>query len=216
MAARDTGSTRATLIWTALAAAIAVPVAAAAASPLLAWREPVYIAAGFAGVAAMALLLVQPLLAGGYLPGLPAYRGRRLHRWTGGLLVAAVAVHVAALWITSPPDVVDALLFSSPTPFSAWGVIAMWAVFAAAIVAALRRRLRTRPWRLVHTSLALTTVIGSVVHAVLIDGTMETISKIVLCVLVVAASVKVIADLKVWSVQKKRSGASGSWRKNGT
>ena len=61
---------RATWRWAALATAVAVPIAAAAASPLLAWRDPVYIAAGFAGVVAMALLLVQPLLAGGYLPGL--------------------------------------------------------------------------------------------------------------------------------------------------
>ena len=38
---------RVTLIWAALAAAICVPIAAAAASPLLAWRGPVYILAGF-------------------------------------------------------------------------------------------------------------------------------------------------------------------------
>ena len=34
------------------------------ASPLLAWREPVYIVAGLAGVLAFALLLMQPLLIG--------------------------------------------------------------------------------------------------------------------------------------------------------
>ena len=65
-------SARAILIWTALTAAVAVPIAAAAASPLLAWRDPVYIAAGFAGIVGLALLLVQPLLIGGYLPGPPA------------------------------------------------------------------------------------------------------------------------------------------------
>ena len=48
-----------------------------------------------------------------------------------------VIVHVAGLWLTSPPDVIDVLLFRSPTPFSAWGAIAMWAVFAAALWAAL-------------------------------------------------------------------------------
>ncbi|MEX3007998.1 ferric reductase-like transmembrane domain-containing protein [Hoeflea sp. TYP-13] len=198
--------TRATLIWAALAIAVAVPVAAAASSPLLAWRDPVYIAAGLAGVIAMALLLFQPLLAGGYLPGLSAYRGRRLHRWIGSALVAAVLIHVAALWITSPPDVVDALLFRSPTPFSAWGVIAMWALFAAALAGALRRRLRVRPrtWRLIHTSLALVIVVGSVVHAVLIEGTMETVSKVVLCTLVLAATVKLMTDLKVWAIRPRR------------
>jgi predicted ferric reductase len=192
---------RAVLIWAALAAAVAVPIAVAATSPLLAWRDPVYIAAGFAGVVALGLLLVQPMLIGGYLPGPSAYRARRLHRWIGGLLVVAVVIHVGALWITSPPDVIDALLFVSPTPFSAWGVIAMWAIFAAALLAVLRRRLRLSPrtWRIGHTSLAVVIVVGSVVHGILIEGTMETISKAVLCALVLAATTKVMADLRVWA-----------------
>ena len=121
---------RATLIWVTLAIAVGVPIAAAAVSPLLAWRDPIYILAGFAGIVALGLALAQPLLIGGYLPGLPAYRGRRVHHFIGGTLVVAVVVHVAGLWFTSPPDMIDALLFSSPTPFSPWGVTAMWAIFA--------------------------------------------------------------------------------------
>lgn len=197
---------RAILIWSALAAAILVPLAAAAASPLLQWRQPVYIAAGFAGIAAMALLLVQPLLVGGYLPGLASLRGRKVHRWIGIALVVAVVIHVGGLWITSPPDVIDALLFRSPTPFSLWGVIAMWAVFAAALLAFLRQRLRLRPrtWRLAHTLLALVIVSGSVAHALLIEGTMETATKVALCVLVIAALLKTVTDLKVWSARVKR------------
>lgn len=189
------------LIWVAVAVGVVVPLAAAAASPLLAWRGPVYIAAGFAGVFALGLMLVQPLLAGGYLPGLQAYRGRRVHRWTGALLVAAVVVHVGGLWITSPPDVIDALLFASPTPFSAWGVVAMWAIFAVGLLAAFRRRLRLsqRTWRMAHTMLAVVIVVGTAVHAVLIEGTMETVSKAALCGLVLVATVKVIADLRVWA-----------------
>lgn len=194
---------RAPLIWAALATAVAVPIAAAAASPLLEWRQPIYIAAGFAGIVALGLMLVQPLLVGGYLPGLSALRGRHFHRCVGGLLAVAVAIHVAALWITSPPDVVDALLFASPTPFSAWGVIAMWAIFATALLAALRRRLRLQPrvWRIAHTSLAVVIVVGTVVHAMLIEGTMETVSKAALCALVLAATVIVMADLRVWARQ---------------
>jgi predicted ferric reductase len=197
---------RAVLIWAAIAAALAVPAAIAAASPLLAWRDPVYIAAGFAGVLAMALLLLQPLLAGGYLPGLPARRGRRLHFWVGLGLVTAVAAHVLGLWLTSPPDVVDALLFRSPTPFSAWGVVAMWAVFAAALLATLRRRLRLRPlvWRRCHTTLAAVTVVGSVVHALLIEGTMGAVSKAVLCVLVAVAAATVMADLQARTLMARR------------
>jgi hypothetical protein len=114
---------RTVLAWFALAGVIAAPVVLAARSDLLAWRDPVYIAAGFAGVIAMTLLLVQPLLAGGLLPGMSMLRSRRIHRATGALLVLAVLIHVAGLWITSPPDVIDALLFRSPTPFSAWGVV---------------------------------------------------------------------------------------------
>ena len=185
--------------------AVVVTKAAAAASPLLAWREPVYIAAGFAGVIAMSLLLVQPLLAGGHLPGLSGQRGRRVHRFVGGILVVAVVIHVAALWITSPPDVVNALVFASPTPFSAWGVIAMRAVIAAAILAALRRWLRLRPrtWRFAHTALAAVVVVGSIVHALLIEGTMETVSKAVLCGMVLLTTVKVLADLRVWAIRTR-------------
>lgn len=188
-------------MWGALATAVAVPIAAAAASPLLAWRDPVYIAAGFAGIVAMALLLVQPLLAGGYLPGLSARRGRQVHRLIGSLVVMAVVVHVAGLWITSPPDVIDALSFVSPTPFSAFGVIAMWAIFATAMLAALRWRLRLRVqmWRLGHMALAVLIVSGSIIHAMLIEGTMEVLTKTALCALVLAATLKAILDLKVFA-----------------
>ncbi len=192
---------RSIAIWVALAAALIVPLAAAAASPLLAWRDPIYIAAGFAGVIGLGLLLVQPLLMGGSLPGLSPRRSRQAHRSIGALLVTAVVFHVGALWITSPPDVVDALLFASPTPFSAWGVIAMWATFAAALLAAFRRRFRLPPriWRIGHIVLALVIVTGTAAHALLIEGTMETVSKIVLCALALAATVKLIADLRPWS-----------------
>ena len=156
----------------------------------------------FAGVVALALLLLQPLLAVGYLPGLTARRGRHVHAWVGGGLLAAVVVHVAGLWLTSPPDVIDALLFRSPTPFAAWGVIAMWAVFATALLATLRRRLRLRPtiWRACHLTLATVIVTGSVVHALLIEGTMGTLSKAALSALALAALGKVLVDRRPWTV----------------
>ena len=191
---------RITLIWAALAAAIGVPIACAAMSPQLEWRGPVYIMAGFAGIVALGLVLIQPLLIGGYLPGLGAYRGRRVHLWIGSTLVAAIVIHVAGLWITSPPDMIDALTFTSPTPFSPFGVIAMWAIFAVALLASLRRRLGLRPrtWRIVHSLLAIVIVAGSVAHAVLIEGTMETVSKVALCALVLGAATKVLGDLWLW------------------
>jgi hypothetical protein len=186
---------QATLIWAALAAAVCVPIAAAATSPLLEGRGPVYILAGFAGIVGLGLLLVQPVLAGGYLPGPSPYRGRRAHHWIGGALVLAVVIHVGGLWISSPPDMIDALLFVSPTPFSPFGVIAMWAIFAVALLAAFRRRLRLRTWRIAHMVLAAVIVVGSVVHGMLIEGAMETVSKAALCALVVGAAIIVMASL---------------------
>lgn len=190
-----------TLIWVALALAVCVPIAAAAASPLLAWRGPVYILAGFAGIVGLGVMLFQPLLIGGYVPALSGRIGRRAHLWTGGALVAAVVIHVVGLWITSPPDMIDALLLTSPTPFSPFGVIAMWAIFAVALLVALRRRLRPRTWRTAHISLAIVIVVGTAVHAILIEGAMETVSKAALCALVLAATIKVMADLRVWRKQ---------------
>jgi predicted ferric reductase len=107
-----------------------------------------------------------------------------------------VLIHVVFLWLTSPPDVIDVLLFRSPTPFSLWGVIAMWAVFLMGLMAATRKKIRLplRVWQRAHLALAVITVIGSVGHAMLIEGTMEMITKTVMCILVLAATAKVISD----------------------
>ena len=76
----------------------------------------------------------------------------------------------------------------------------MWTVFATALITAFRRRLRLRApvWRLLHMSLAVVIVMGSVVHAMLIEGTMGTVSKAVLCLSVVAALTKAIVDVRPW------------------
>lgn len=199
------------VIWAAVAAAVTVPIVLAATSNLLSYRGAVYNLASFAGIAALSLVLLQPLLIGGYLPGFAGPAGRRAHLWIGGALVAAIVIHVGGLWIASPPDMIDALLFMSPTLFSPFGVIAMWAIFATALLAAFRPRLRLtpRPWRITHLSLAVVIVIGSVVHGLLIEGTMETMSKLALCVLVVAAAAKVMGD-RVWRKRVLSRGESTS------
>lgn len=186
---------RGALIWVALALAIVVPLIAAAQSPLLQWREPIYIIAGFAGIVGLALLLVQPLLITGLLSGRLA---RRIHIWTGAGLVLAVVVHVAGLWITSPPDVVDVLLFRSPTPFSVWGALAMWALFATSLLAAFRERLGFRIWRLGHSVAAVVIVTGTVGHAWLIQGVMEDVTKGALCLLVLGAGAWALRRRRVW------------------
>ncbi len=184
-------------IWLAVAAAMIVPVFAASLSPLLQWRTPIYIAAGFAGIGALCLMLLQPLMAATLLPGLSAMRSRKLHRFVGGALAGLVVVHVVGLWITSPPDVIDALLFASPTPFSVWGVVAMWCVFASAVLAALRSkfRLRMHVWKNIHKVLAAVTVVGTVVHALKIEGAMQSATKVMLCVLVLAVSAWVLTGM---------------------
>ncbi len=189
------------LAWSLLAAALLIPIALSLASPLLAWRDPVYIIAGLAGVVGLALMLVQPLLAAGYLPGVAVGPGRRVHRLVGALLIATLLIHVGGLWITSPPDVIDALLFVSPTPFSNWGVIAMWALFGAALLAVFRSRFRgrLRLWRRSHTGLVALAVLCTVAHALLIEGTMEILSKVALCTLVILATAKAIMDLRTWA-----------------
>ncbi|CAN1570325.1 Ferric reductase transmembrane component-like domain containing protein [Rhabdaerophilaceae bacterium] len=203
---------RSALIWIGLALVIAVPLGVAATSPLLAWRDPVYIASGFAGVVALALVLVQPLLAAGYLPGVSMTHGRRVHRWIGFGLVAMVLAHVGGLWLTSPPDVIDALLFDSPTPFSVWGVTAMWAVFLTALLVAMRNRLHIgpRPWRMGHTALAVVIVLGSVVHALLVEGAMGPASKAALCALVLLSTARAVLDLRAWTLfYRKKQGLRG-------
>ncbi len=201
MITKEQGGWRKALVWVVLAIVIIVPFSFAATSPLLAWRDPVYITACFAGVITLGLLLLQPLLIGGYVSGLSVLTARCIHRWIGALLVTAVVVHVVGLWISNPPDVIDVLLFNSPTPFSNWGVIAMWTLFVSALLAAFRRRLHLRPrnWSMVHSLFAIVIVIGTVVHAVLIEGTMEPISKAILCGLVLIASLKVIFGLRFWA-----------------
>lgn len=196
---------RKVLIWVGVSAAIIIPSVVAAGSPLLQWRQPVYIVAGFAGVVGLALLLLQPMLIGGMLPGLGARTARKAHGWIGAALVLAVALHVGGLWITSPPDVLDALLFRSPTPFSVWGVLAMWMVFAAALSALLRRRWRLKPriWRLIHLVLAVFMALGTIIHALLVHGTMETYSKAALCFLVMVGIGKLLWDQKVWTLLRR-------------
>ncbi|WP_147125736.1 ferric reductase-like transmembrane domain-containing protein [Shimia ponticola] len=173
------------LLWPAIAV-LAVGVwalVAAGQSPYLQYRDWVYVISGFAGIAALCLFPVQPILAheGGI-------NGRLGHRWIGAAAFALVLVHVGGLWITSPPDVIDALLFRSPTPFSVWGVASMIAIFALGVVAILRRRIAPMVWRRVHMALVVLIVGGAVLHTVLIIGTMGQVSKYALCAVVLLAA----------------------------
>ncbi len=49
----------------------------------------------------------------------------------------------------------------------------------------------------------MVTILGSVIHALLIEGTMETMTKVALCALVVLVSVGTLARLRIWEVQRR-------------
>lgn len=198
---------RAISVWSLLAVVMVMPVIVAAGSEYLQYRSAVYVVAGFAGVIALSILLLQPLLASGLLPGLPMAVGRRVHRWTGVALLLAIAVHVVGLWITSPPDMIDALTFTAPTAFSVFGVIAMWALIVAALLAGFRRKLRLRPqlWRLAHVTWAAVVAVGSAAHAILIEGAMGTISKVLVCVVLLGALGVTVYRLQPWKGMLRRT-----------
>lgn len=191
-------SPRGAVIWTLLCALLVWPIWDAAHSPLLQWRDPVYIAAGLFGVVGLVLLVLQPLVIAHALPGVTGRVARRAHRWGGAALVVSVVLHVLGLWITSPPDVIDVLLFRSPAPFSIWGVLAMWAIFGAAALALMRGAVPIRHWRIAHTSLVSFAVACTLLHAVLIDGTMALGSKLVLCAVAFGALGLAIRHRRVW------------------
>ena len=152
----------------------------------------------------MAVMLFQPLLAIGALPGIEMGPGRRVHRVMGGVLVLAVSLHIGGLWVTSPPDVIDVLLFRSPTPFGSWGALAMWAVFGAALWSLARRRLPLRLWRWGHTVLVALAVTATVLHVIPIDGTMETFTKWALAAGLLIAAATAIYQRRVWASAARR------------
>jgi len=178
------------LLWGLSVCIVFVPFALAAASPLQAARESVYIAGALAGVLALSLLFVQPLLAAGFLPGISPSRERRWHRWLGGALLLTVALHVIGLYLASPDDMLDALLLVAPTPFSLYGVIALWAVVLIALSAILRSRARAHlaMWNRIHSLLAVIVVGSSLVHVWMIDGSMNSLSKTVTCISIALAA----------------------------
>lgn len=201
------------LMWALTACVVLLPLVLAASSPLQSGREFTYITGALAGVLALSLLCVQPLLAAGFLPGLSTLQTRRWHQWLGVLLLLAVASHIVGLYLTSPDDMLDALLLRAPTPFSLYGVIALWAVVLTGLSAAMRSRIRLcgSRWFIIHRLLAVIVVASSVVHALMIDGTMDELSKMIVCLCVVLATVVAMSYLQLVSsawYRRRRGGRS--------
>lgn len=187
------------IVYCILAGLVAGPVAVAATSPLLSGREAVYIVGGMSGVIALALLLLQPILASGYLPSISSVKSKTWHRRIGFLLFLAIALHIVGLYLTSPDDLIDALLLISPTPFSLYGVVGMWAIIVTTLLVALRSNLSWHHtlWKLVHNVLGCIVVVASVTHAMMIDGAMGYRSKLILCISIIALTTVVIVHLRI-------------------
>ncbi|GAA6178827.1 MULTISPECIES: ferric reductase-like transmembrane domain-containing protein [unclassified Shimia] len=194
------------LIWGALALALVTPLLVATQSPYLASRQPIYIAAGFAGILALLLFLLQPLLAGSLLPGLRPRASRMWHRATGSLILVSVVAHIGGLYLTSPPDTLDALLLVSPTPFSVYGVVALWGLIITALLVTLRQKLPLRflHWSILHNTLAVVVVLSTVVHALLIEGTMGIASKWLTCGAVLTITAWVLFDIRIRRPRRTR------------
>ena len=175
-----------------------LPLAVAVLSPLQTSRNAAYIIGGLAGVAALGILLLQPILAAGFIPGTHLSKQRRWHSVTGGLLIALVLVHVIGLYLTSPPDMIDALLLVAPTLYSVYGVIALWGVILLGIVALplIKKRIKPTAWRLIHHTIGVIVVGSTVTHAVMIDGAMGWRSKLMLCIAAVLATLTAIVWLR--------------------
>ena len=78
-----------------------------------------------------------------------------LHRWLGGLTLAALAGHLIALVGDSSVEFTPAeLLIPLASDWRPWavalGVIALWTLLAIQLTSLARRRLPRRAWRAVH------------------------------------------------------------------
>ncbi len=182
------------LCWFLAGCLIVVPVVIAALNPLQMSRGTSYVVGGLAGVVALSLFLVQPLLAAGFLPGMTLSRQRQWHRWVGASIITLIAMHVVGLYVTSPADIRDALLLQAPTSFSVYGVIALWASALTVLLVVLRGRMirRGQVWKLSHQIVAAITIAASVIHALQIQGAMGNSSKWVISVAVLCVTAYVI------------------------
>ncbi|WP_168201547.1 ferric reductase-like transmembrane domain-containing protein [Phreatobacter aquaticus] len=176
-----------------------VPVIFAAASPLQRGREFLWFVGGMAGVVALSLLFVQPLLKAAAPPLLAPRDGVRWHRLGGMAIVGLVALHVGALYAYSPDDITDALLLTAPTPFSVYGVISLWCLVLTAVLAATRRALNfdQQLWSILHSVLAVAVVGAGAVHAIQIEGAMEDMSKIAICIAALTATTGAVIEVNV-------------------
>lgn len=200
------------LAWLGVAGAMTVPVALAVASPYLAYRNPAYILGGFAGIVCLALLLIQPLLAAGYLPGLSPVQARRWHR-RAGVGDRAVRGDPCRRPVRDQPARHDrrAVAGRADPVLGLRGGGDVEPLPGRRLVPLRRRtRLGPRGWSLLHNLLALVVVVATALHAVQIEGAMEPVSKTALCGLVLIATAAALIDVRLLRQRRSRWGETGS------
>jgi predicted ferric reductase len=102
----------------------------------------------------------------------------------------------------------DALLLRSATPFSIYGVIALWGVLLIALLVAFRSKIKIpiKKWKTLHAVIAAIVVVASIIHALWIQGAMGTMSKWVLCGTIVFATGYAVVHLEtLQAIFRKRT-----------
>ena len=150
---------------------------------------------------AVALLALQPLWAAAARLRRP---GLRWHVRLGTTALALVAVHVVALFVLSPDDVLFAVSPDGPTR-ARMAVLATAALFVTVGLGVLRRR---RPssgpgLTVLHGFFGLWTVVLGVGHAVLTDGALDGPGTAVMLVLLGLGATGAVAA-RVYGVRRQR------------
>lgn len=159
---------RANLRWLiAIAiAAVAFPVGVALTSRYAQAASVALIVSLVASTIALGVIAVQPVLA--------AARKIQRHQFFGVIALVLVLVHIAALFLESPDDLLFALSPDGPLR-ARMALIATIALTLMATLGALRPRLRWHPttWRILHAYLAVVVIILGFGHALLTDGALD-------------------------------------------
>ena len=187
------------VLWAGLVVAMVAPVLIAAGSPYLAYRNLPYIVGGFAGIVCLSLFVIQPLLAAGYLPGVPSPGSADGTAGSARRSSLCVLLHVGGLYLTSPRTRSMRCCWSRRRRSRSTACWRCGASSATAVLVALRRRsgLRYATWFFIHNALALVVVVATVIHALQIEGAMETLSKWLVCLAALATTLVVLLDLRV-------------------
>lgn len=192
-----------------VAAAVAL-MAVALSSTYLRAAPPSLVVSIVTGVLAVGLLALQPIWA-------VAVRLRRLglqwHVWLGATALALVAVHVVALVVLSPDDVLFAASPDGPTRarMAVLATVALFVTVGLGVVGRRRRRSSSPGLTVLHAFFGLWTLVLGIGHAVLTDGALDGPGTAVMLVLLGLGVTGAVAARVCRSRATRAAGAPGSW-----